>query len=124
MAIKKFATIRSKGSFTEKSETDIDNNIQEFEDIRSEQDDSPVYGLVQKLLTQADDIVDEIGDISLTPGPPGPQGTTGAQGPVGATGPAGKDGDDGATGPQGIQGPAGPAGPKAVSYTHLRAHET
>ena len=65
MAVKKFETIRSKGDFTEKSDTDIDNAIEEFEDIRGEQDDSPIYSLVHKLLTKTDEIVDEVDSILI-----------------------------------------------------------
>ena len=75
------------------------------------------------------------GDTGAT-GPTGSVGPTGPAGTTGATGPAGPSGAAGATGSQGPQGPAGPqgdsgaqgikgdTGPTAVSYTHLRAHET
>ena len=43
----------------------------------------------------------------------------GPQGPIGLTGPAGANGIDGTDGVDGVDG-----APGAVSYTHLRAHET
>ena len=60
---------------------------------------------VTNLETVLNDIVDDITDISLTPGPTGPAGPTGHAGPAGDAGPTGPVGP---TGPAGPEGPAGP----------------
>lgn len=58
------------------------------------------------------EVIDEIENIELTPGPKGDAGPKGDPGPAGPTGDAGPKGDPGKDGKQGIKGDTGKDGAK------------
>lgn len=106
MAVKKFATIKD-ASFSEKSDADVKLKIEELEALQSGHEPTPEQAIIHKLMTKIDETVDEIGSISLTPGP---KGDTGSQGPTGATGPQGPAGSNGSNGSDGAKGDKGDKG--------------
>ena len=109
MAIKKFSGIKD-ASLTTKTDAEVKTKIEELEGRTTDHDLTPEQAIIFKLMSKVDETVDEIGSISLTPGPKGDTGATGAQGPKGDKGDKGDTGATGATGPQGPQGPTGATG--------------
>ena len=100
MAVKKFKTIRDKNLET-KSDTYIKDKMELLEVIETNHDETIEMALIKKLMSTADDMVDEVSTISLTAGP---KGDTGSQGVKGDTGSAGAKGDTGAAGTNGSAG--------------------
>ena len=109
MAVKKFSGIKD-ADLTTKTDAEVKTKIEELETLTTDHDLTPEQAIIFKLMTKVDETVDEIGDISLTPGPKGDTGAAGAKGDTGAQGPKGDTGATGATGPQGPQGATGATG--------------
>lgn len=119
MAVKKFSGIKDS-SLTTKTDAEVKTKIEELESVTTDHELTPEQAIIFKLMTKVDETVDEIGDISLTPGPKGDKGDTGATGAKGATGatgatgpqgPAGTNGSNGAKGDKGDKGDTGATGP-------------
>ena len=110
MAVKKFSGIKD-ADLTTKTDAEVKTKIEELEDVTADHDLTPEQAIIFKLMTKIDETVDEIGSISLTPGPKGDTGATGAQGPKGDTGATGAAGATGAKGDKGDTGATGPQGP-------------
>lgn len=109
MAVKKFSGIKD-ASLTTKTDTEVKTKIEELESITTDHDLTPEQAIIFKLMTKVDETVDEIGSISLTPGPKGDTGATGAKGDTGAQGPKGDTGATGAAGAAGAKGDKGDTG--------------
>lgn len=110
MAVKKFSGIKD-ADLTTKTDAEVKTKIEELESNVTDHDLTPEQAIIFKLMTKVDETVDEIGSISLTPGPKGDTGATGAQGPKGDTGATGAAGATGAKGDKGDTGATGPQGP-------------
>jgi hypothetical protein len=69
------------------------------------------------LATNVQDVITQVYQLAILPGPAGPEGPAGPAGPSGSDGPAGPEGPAGPAGPAGAtgatgqMGPIGPAGP-------------
>ncbi len=115
MAVKKFSAVREK-ALTTKSDNEIKEKIEELDDLTLNHDPSPEQAIIIKLMTKMDETVDEMSNISLTPGAKGDKGDkgdTGSAGAKGDTGSQGATGPQGATGATGATGSAGAAGSDA-----------